>query len=189
MNPADPRLSEGLRLFNEREFFASHDVWEDLWSELHGSDKSFVQGLIHAAVALFHFEGGNLGGALKMYRSCRVYLSPFLPCRAGLDLVRLLSDLSDCFAELDQAHQSYPAHLSLNPERIPVLRHTRAHADSAGQPTNNPLSDDSGSSSLLKKEPAASARPLEVHRFPKKPVPRLRVGFVLVVLQQASRVK
>ncbi len=35
----DPRYVEGLRLFNEAEFFAAHDVWEDLWGK---HSESFV---------------------------------------------------------------------------------------------------------------------------------------------------
>jgi transposase len=42
-------------------------------------------------------------------------------------------------------------------------------------------------SSLLKKKPAASARTLEAHTFPKTSEPRLRIGFLRVVVQQAVK--
>ncbi|RPI90539.1 MAG: DUF309 domain-containing protein, partial [Planctomycetaceae bacterium] len=54
---------EGLRLFNAEDFFESHEVLEDLWSETEDERKKFYQGLIQAAVALLHFGNGNLGGA------------------------------------------------------------------------------------------------------------------------------
>ena len=54
---------EGLRLFNEEEFFECHEVLEELWSETRGDEKKFLQGLIQAAVALFHFGNENFGGA------------------------------------------------------------------------------------------------------------------------------
>lgn len=135
-NPRDPRVEEGIRLFNQREFFDCHDVFEDLWTELTGPERPFFQGLIHAAVALFHFEGGNLGGARKMVRSCLAYLGPFSPDFHGIDVARLMTDLEHCFAELCQPHQSYPSHLSLDSSRIPVIRHTRTHAESAAAPNN-----------------------------------------------------
>ena len=47
---------EGLRLFNEEDFFECHEVFEELWSESQGDDRKFLQGLIQAAVALFHLE-------------------------------------------------------------------------------------------------------------------------------------
>ena len=68
---SDPRIDEGIRLFNAGEYFACHDVLEDFWSELTCPEKPFFQGLIQAAVALFHFEEGNLGGARRMSISAR----------------------------------------------------------------------------------------------------------------------
>ena len=60
---------EGIRLFNEEEFFECHDVLEELWAETLGEDKKFLQGLIQASVALFHFGNENLGGARKLYHA------------------------------------------------------------------------------------------------------------------------
>lgn len=132
----DSRFDEGIRLFNEREFFASHDVWEDVWSELTGPEKRFVQGLIQAAVALFHFEERNHGGALKMHRSARVYLSSYGPECLGIAVAGLIDALDACFRELSMPHQSYPAHLSLDPRLIPVI-HRKATHGSAGEGPNN----------------------------------------------------
>lgn len=117
----DPRIAEGIRLFNEREFFACHDVFEDFWSELVGPEKTFFQGLIHAAVCLHHFEGSNLGGARKMYGTCNAYLQTFEPVFCGIDVTRLLNDLEFCFEELLAVRQGYPHGLTLRPERIPLI--------------------------------------------------------------------
>lgn len=118
---SDPRIDEGIRLFNEREFFACHDVLEDFWSELVGPEKPFFQGLIQAAVALFHFEEGNFGGAKRMYQSGRNYMLPFVPAVAGIDVTRLLSQLDACFAELCEPRSAYPTDLRINPPLIPVI--------------------------------------------------------------------
>lgn len=118
----DPRYLEGVRLFNEQEFFACHDVLEELWGETLGPDREFYQGLIHAAVALFHFEEGNLGGARKMYGSARRYLQPYGESHLGLNVHALLADLKICFAELLVSTNGYPTGVTLNPDRIPVIR-------------------------------------------------------------------
>ncbi|MEJ7591597.1 MAG: DUF309 domain-containing protein [Planctomycetaceae bacterium] len=117
----DPRIDEGISLFNAGEFFACHDVLEDFWGELTCPEKPFFQGLIQAAVALFHFEEGNLGGARRMASSCRVYLSPFAPSCGGIDVERLLADLEACFQELLKDHASYPVHLKIDPGQIPKI--------------------------------------------------------------------
>ncbi|MGE0375620.1 MAG: DUF309 domain-containing protein [Planctomycetaceae bacterium] len=121
---ADPRYVEGVRLFNEREFFACHDVLEELWGETLGRDRDFYQGLIHAAVCLFHFEEGNLGGARTMYESTRRYLLPFGASHLGLDLQSFLSELRVCFSELLVSTNQYPTGVELDPDRIPMFHLT-----------------------------------------------------------------
>jgi len=117
----DPRVQQGIDLFNSGQYFACHDVFEDYWSELTCPEKSLFQGLIQAAVALFHFEEGNLGGALRMYTSSRMRLLGFRDGAAGIDVARLLRDMECCFQELCQPHQGYPFHVRLNPELVPQL--------------------------------------------------------------------
>lgn len=123
----DPRIDEGIRLFNRQEFFACHDVFEDFWSELIGPEKIFFQGMIHAAVCLFHFEGGNLSGARKMYSSFRLYVSDFSPQYCRIEVQQLMDDMQHCFEELLAVSGGYPHGLELKSERIPtVVRHPRA---------------------------------------------------------------
>jgi predicted metal-dependent hydrolase len=117
----EARLAEAVALFNAGEFFACHDALEEIWAETLGSQRELYQGLIHAAVALFHFEEGNLGGARKMYGSAARYLAPYTPTASGLDIARLLADLRDCFAELLQPRSGYPTGVSLPPESVPRI--------------------------------------------------------------------
>jgi hypothetical protein len=100
MAPYDPRYLAGVLLFNAQDYFEAHEVWEDLWSESHGEERRFYQGLIQAAVGLCHFGNGNLGGAAKLYRSARDYMercpSPFL----GLDTRAFWGQMEQCFRPL-----------------------------------------------------------------------------------------
>jgi predicted metal-dependent hydrolase len=122
----DPRIDEGIRLFNEGEYFACHDVLEDFWTEQTGPEKNLFQGLIQTAVAMFHFEEGNLGGARRMSLSSRVYLSPFTPETAGIDVEGLLSQMAVCFDKLWGPHESYPSHIRLDPTLIPKIMRKRS---------------------------------------------------------------
>ncbi len=122
-----PNYLEGVRLFNQGEYFACHDVLEELWTETLGPERTFYQGLIHAAVSLFHFEEGNLGGARKMYDSTRRYLEPFLPEHMGLDLAGFLMDYQTCFQPLLDAGSTWPTGLVPNPDTPPQL-HWKADA-------------------------------------------------------------
>lgn len=112
---------DGLRAFNAGEFFHCHDVLEDLWRETTGQEKLFYKGLIHAAVALYHFSEGNLGGARKMCLSACKYLEPYGPRYMGLEVERLTADLKHCFGELLEAREGYPTGLTLDEQRIPKI--------------------------------------------------------------------
>jgi hypothetical protein len=100
MSAYDPRYLAGILLFNAGDFFEAHEVWEDLWADSHGPERRFYQGLIQAAVGLCHFGNGNLGGAVKLYRSARDYMeacgSPFL----GLDNGDFWRRMEVCFRPL-----------------------------------------------------------------------------------------
>lgn len=123
----DPRLLEAIDLFNTQEFFACHDVLEEIWSERLDDDRTMYQGLIHAAVALHHFSEGNFGGARKMYQSTVGYLTPFREVGSPIEIDRLLRELEFCFEEL-LAARAYPTNLSLPPERVPQL-HLKPESD------------------------------------------------------------
>jgi predicted metal-dependent hydrolase len=112
---------EGLRLFNAEDFFESHEVLEDLWSETQDERKKFYQGLIQAAVALLHFGNGNLGGAKKVYLTSRKYLEAYMPEFEGLDVARFIDDMQFCFQELLDDQQTFPAGIELHDDRIPKI--------------------------------------------------------------------
>jgi hypothetical protein len=120
MKDYDARYLAGIQFFNARDFFEAHEVWEDLWTESHGDERRFYQGLIQAAVGLFHFSGGNLRGALKLYHSSRDYM---LPCGSrflGLDVTAFWQRMERCFAPLLQSPEPDRA-LRPDPAQMPVL--------------------------------------------------------------------
>jgi predicted metal-dependent hydrolase len=110
-----------LRLFNAEDFFESHEVLEELWSETQDERKRFYQGLIQAAVALLHFGNGNLGGAKKVYISSLKYLEPYQPAFEGLDVARFLQDFQFCFQELLDSQDHCPTGIELRDERVPKI--------------------------------------------------------------------
>lgn len=113
---------EGLRLFNEEEFFDCHDVLEELWSETLGPEKKFIQGLIQASIALFHFGNENFGGAKKLYFSARKNLDPCGQQFMGIELGSFLDEFQRCFQELLDNREAYPTTVSLQDELVPKIR-------------------------------------------------------------------
>ena len=90
-NNSDRRFLYGLELFNQREFFACHEVLESLWLKEPEPERQLTQGLIQIAVAYYHSLKGNQRGALKLMRRGRERLKLFLPESRGLLLSEFLS--------------------------------------------------------------------------------------------------
>jgi predicted metal-dependent hydrolase len=113
---------EGVRLFNDEEFFECHEVLEELWSETQGESKKFLQGLIQAAVALFHFGNENFGGAKKLYFASSEKLEGFGDCYMGIALREFRADFERCFRELLDNAEAYPTTVALRDELVPKIR-------------------------------------------------------------------
>ncbi len=88
----------GIDLFNEGEFHAAHDAWEDRWvGEVGPAEKLFLQAMIQSAVAFHHLEIGRPGAARRMYQMAKEKF-------ARLGVAQFMSlDLVDYQAQLDSA--------------------------------------------------------------------------------------
>jgi uncharacterized protein len=93
-------LREWVRLFNQGDYFQAHEVLEHPWLHASGPDKTFLKGLIHAAVALYQYRRGNGHGARVKYQSCARYLSPFVPYHSGIEVEDLLRQMEAFFRDL-----------------------------------------------------------------------------------------
>jgi uncharacterized protein len=93
-----PLYLRGIAEFNRRNFFESHEVWEELWLAESGPARQFYKGLIQAAVALYHLSHGNMHGANKLLAGSRAYLEPYRSSYLGLDVDRFLAAMDGCVA-------------------------------------------------------------------------------------------
>ncbi len=76
----------GVDLFNQGEYFEAHEVWEELWMECPSPERRFIQALIQAAVAIYHFSRGNFTGATRLFHSGRRYMEPYRPTYMQLNV-------------------------------------------------------------------------------------------------------
>jgi len=98
--PYDLRYLRGIERFNRGEYFECHEVWEDLWREAGDPAKTFLKGLIQAAVALHHQRRGNRHGAAKLLASSRACLEGYRCGYLGLDVNNLLGQIAGCWQGL-----------------------------------------------------------------------------------------
>jgi len=85
----DELLREGIRRFNNREFFYCHEVLEEAWTPERGPRRSFLQALIHIAVGFYHDQRGNSAGARGQLGKGLRKLAVYLPEYDGIDTERL----------------------------------------------------------------------------------------------------
>jgi hypothetical protein len=110
-----PLFLNGIEHFNRGEYFDSHEVWEELWLGETGEDRRFYQGLIQAAVALYHLENGNAVGSRKLVDSSAAYLQSYRPQHHGLDVDGLLEGVRICLNENLTARSQTPGDLGRRP--------------------------------------------------------------------------
>lgn len=127
----DTQYADGRRLFESavREFreggyFEAHDLWEELWQELLGPDRLYVQGLIHLAVGNYHRENGNQRGGRSQLGKALAKLGRYPEGHWGVDtsawkqwIVRYLEgiDTDRPPEDLPFDESRFPAHLPLAP--------------------------------------------------------------------------
>jgi predicted metal-dependent hydrolase len=91
-------LAHGIEQFNKGEFFECHDTLEELWNELSGNEKLFVQGLIQASVGCYHALNGNFRGADSQFGKSLAKLTQFLPSMLGVEITGLVEGIRACKA-------------------------------------------------------------------------------------------
>ena len=97
-----PLAEQGLRAFNQGEFYHQHDLFEAQWVETAGPVRNLYRAILQVGVAYFQIERGNFRGALKMLqRSVQwLYLLPDV-CQ-GIDVAQLRRDSYRVRAELQR---------------------------------------------------------------------------------------
>lgn len=98
----DMALRKATLLFNRWCFFEVHEVLEPVWMEEVGDVKRFLQGLIQAAVALYHLGRGNVAGARSLLTEGLAKLSPHRPSFIGVELEEFVVGLEACRAAVSR---------------------------------------------------------------------------------------
>lgn len=95
----DPRFTEGLALFAQKEYYECHEIIEALWLETPKDDpyRDLYKGVIQAAAAIYQLERGILSGAMGLYRTSKIYLKPYEPSALGADVHSIVNLMDEFF--------------------------------------------------------------------------------------------
>ena len=94
---------QGIEQFNQGQFYACHDTLEDLWMEASEPQKTFYQGILQIAVALYHLSNCNWRGTVILLGEGINKLQRYSPSYAGIDVAELVASSAALLAKLQHA--------------------------------------------------------------------------------------
>ena len=114
------QLLQGIREFNNREWFECHETVEDLWIGSEGEVRDFYQGIIQIAVSLHHWRNGNFGGAVSLLKGGVGYLGHVSGQCQWVDVAGLIADAGKLRAALEELGKERME--GLDPSLIPLIK-------------------------------------------------------------------
>ncbi len=92
INILDPRAIKGIRLFNQKKFFAAHEELELAWRDEPGSIRDLYRGILQIGVAYYHIQHRNFSGAEKMFVRAEKWLASYSGNYLGINIGKLKKD-------------------------------------------------------------------------------------------------
>ncbi len=93
---------QGVEQFNLGQFYDCHDTLEALWIEASEPEKSFYQGVLQIAVALYHLGNQNWRGAVILLGEGSNRLRRYPSSYSGIDVDELLDQSTNLLKTLQQ---------------------------------------------------------------------------------------
>ena len=87
-------LEAGLDLICRGEYFAAHEVLEDVWRAAGPDERDFYQGLVHVAVAWYQAARGNRVGCERQLEKAARRLGPYAPEHEGVPVESVLEQVA-----------------------------------------------------------------------------------------------
>ena len=94
---------QGVEQFNQGQFYACHDTLEALWMEAPEPQKTFYQGILQIAVAIYHLGNSNWRGAVILLGEGINRLGRYPPTYGGIDVDHLLASSATLLTALQHS--------------------------------------------------------------------------------------
>ena len=101
-------LERGVDLIRAGAYFEAHEELEDEWRDAPPSERDFLQGLVHVAVAWHHAGRGNLPGCERQLAKAARRLEAYAPSHRGVDVARTLEVVEDARATVARGSLDLP---------------------------------------------------------------------------------
>ncbi len=116
-----PEFWQGIEQFNTEQFYACHDTLEALWIEATEPEKTFYQGILQIAVALYHLGNRNFRGAMILLGEGSNRLRRYPSVFASVNVDELLEQSATLLSFLQQSSPEILTQLTLGvDEALPI---------------------------------------------------------------------
>jgi len=124
MNEAiPPEFWQGVEQFNNKQFYACHDILEALWIDSIEPEKTFYQGVLQIAVGLYHLGNRNWRGAMILLGEGSNRLRRYPPIYSGIDAESLFIESVSLLKTLQETdlEQMKNTEITLNSWKLPII--------------------------------------------------------------------
>ncbi|NHN61053.1 MULTISPECIES: DUF309 domain-containing protein [Halorussus] len=110
----DNHLRAGVAVYNDGEYHAAHDAWEDHWLDLDAGtdDERFLHGLIQFTAAVHHASGANWPGVRGLAESAAEYLDDVPADYRGVNVGEVRAYLRAVAADPEHVERVAPPDLT-----------------------------------------------------------------------------
>lgn len=98
---ADSAILEGVRLFNERAYYESHDVLEEEWADSRGVRREVLKTLVKLAAGMYHLQTSGYQGAGSLLSSGLAALDALPPAALFFEVSPLRDPVTRCLGKLE----------------------------------------------------------------------------------------
>ena len=100
--PLNPYALQGMKKFNNREFFTAHELFEAAWRDTENESKEFYRALLQISAGYFRLTEDLPKAASKFFRKANKWLEGFPNNYLNFDLHALKKNLNDLSHLLSQ---------------------------------------------------------------------------------------
>jgi len=117
---------EGIRYFNEKDFFEAHETWEDAWNLSVGRKRRFYQGMIQSAVTLEHMRRSNPRGVQRVWRTTQQKFEVCPETCMGIHVPTYLEGIRTGISSVlamptTRGQQPHDIHIEWSPLDVPLI--------------------------------------------------------------------
>ena len=93
---------QGLRRFNQRDFYEAHEDFETAWRETPGEERELYRALLQISGGFFRLSQGNPIGARKFFQRAIEWLDQIPNSFQDLDILSIQKNLKIILHDLDR---------------------------------------------------------------------------------------